>query len=107
MIDYKGGKIVWDNSYNWELPDHDYAYDQDILQIKYGEHCVIDVGNYSDGSGSNHHFVILVIDYEPYPDDENKPQAWDNPYAVIPCQDKADLLIQLRRAIDVYPNMIG
>lgn len=106
MIDYKGGKVVWDNSHNWMLDDSDYAYEQDILQLKYGDHCVIDVGNYANGKGEGH-FVIMVINYAPYHNEEDKPEAWNEPFASIPCKDKTDMLMQLQRAIRIYPEMIG
>ncbi len=104
QIDYKGGKVVWNSSYNWERDNYDY--EQDILQVKYGENCVIDVGNYSDGKGGRN-FVIMIIDYRPYPNENDKTAAWSFPYAIIPCADKADMLVQLQRAIDVYPKLIG
>ena len=101
MIDYKGGKVVWDSSREWSQ-DHDY-YCEDILQIIYGENCVIDVGSY--GSQDWAHYTIMVIDYRgSYEDD--KSDAWSNPYAFIPCKDKEDMLVQLQRAIDIYPAMI-
>jgi len=105
MIDYKGGKVVWDNSHHWEKSEHEYDYDQDLLQFMYGEHCVIDVGRYYSRN-DGHRFVIMVVDYRPYHNEQEKPDAWSNPYAAIPCQDKDDLLIQLQRAIDVYPEMM-
>lgn len=104
QVDYKGGKVVWDNSYNWERDNYDY--DQDILQVMYGENCLIDVGDYDNGRGSRH-FVIMIIDFRPYPNEDDKPEAWSRPYASIPCTDKEDMLMQLQRAIDVYPKLIG
>jgi hypothetical protein len=104
MIDYKSGKVTWDTSYNWERDNYDH--EQDILQISYGENCVIDVGSYTN-SYNESRFVIKVIDFSPYPDDNDKPEAWRQPFASIPCVDKADMLVQLQRAIDIYPNMIG
>lgn len=103
MLDYKGGKVTWDNSYDWERDN--YNYEQDILQIEYGKNCVIDVGSYTSVDGS-HRFVIMVIDFRPYPNDDDKPEAWSRPFASIPCADKADMLVQLQRAIDIYPGMI-
>lgn len=96
MIDYKDGKITWDTSFNWERDEHYYHYHQDILQVKYGQHCLIDVGNYSN---KEPHFTIFVVD-------PNEEEAWGHPYACIPCQDKADMLVQLQRAINVYPKMM-
>lgn len=103
MIDYKSGKVVWDNSQNWERDEDYYHYDQDILQVVYGEHCIIDVGDYSDGKGGRH-LVIMVVDQGQYQDEEDKPEAWSHPYACIPCRNKSDMLVQLQRAIDVYPE---
>ena len=110
MIDYKGGTITWDNSHKWEEDDQWYDYNQDILQVSYGKNCVIDVGNYPQRPETgtiNRQFVIIVIDYSSYPEDDDKSDAWSYPYASIPCKDKLDLLTQLQRAIDVYPTMIG
>lgn len=101
MIDFKGGKVTWDNSYNWTKDNYDY--EQDILQVKYGENLIIDVGNYGKGES----FTIMVIDFTPYSKDDDKPLAWEYPFALIPCKDRADMLIQLQRAIDIYPMMIG
>lgn len=106
MIDYKGGKVVWDNSHNWDKPEDYYAHDQDILQVKYGENCIIDVGDYSDGQGGRH-FVILVIDFSSYNQEEDMSEAWSHPYTSITCRDKEDMLVQLQRAIDLYPSMIA
>lgn len=106
MIDYKDGKILWDNSDNWSRDTYDY--NQDILQVKYGENCIIDVGDYSDGCGGRH-FAIMIIDYTPYPDknDDSRANAWHPPYACIRCKDKSDMLLQLQRAIDTYPALIA
>ena len=103
MIDYKDGKITWDNSHSWEKDEAYYA--QDLLQVEYGTRCVIDVGDYSNGSGERH-FVIMVIDFSTCQTEDEMAEAWCDPYATIPCKDKADLLVQLQRAIDVYPSMI-
>ena len=102
MVNYKGGKVTWDNSHNWEKDDNWYSCKQDILQISYGKNCVIDVGNYGDGT-----FAIFVIDFSPYPNDDDKPTAWSIPYTKIVCKDKHDMLLQLQRAIDIYPGLIG
>ena len=104
MIDYKDGKITWDNSNDWQ--DDNYDYNQDILQVEYGQHCVIDVVDYSNGHGGRD-FVIMVIDFSQCQTGDDKVRAWTNRYASIPCKDKADLLLQLQRAIDIYPQMIG
>jgi len=106
MIDYKQGKITWDTSDDWERDDNDYIGDQDILQVEYGEHCIIDVGSYTNQQDVDR-FIIMVIDFSQCQTDDDKARAWTNRYASIPCKDKADMLVQLQRAIDIYPQMIG
>jgi hypothetical protein len=96
-VDYKNGKVVWDNSHNWDKPDDYYRGSQDILLVQFGK-CQIDVGNYVALSGFG--FVIMVLDL-------NTEEPWKEPYAVIPCTDLQDLLSQLRRAVDSYPALIN
>ena len=107
MIDYKGGKVVWDNSDNWSRDDDYYKYNQDILQIKYSENCIIDVGSYPTVQDGSDLLVIMVINLRPYPNDDDKWEAWEDPFASIPCADKDDMLVQLQRAIDLYPSMLA
>jgi len=101
VIDYRNGKVTWDNSDRWARESYDWQ--QDILQVSYGKNCVIDVGC-CNGDGT---FAIFVIDFSPYPNDDDKPTAWSIPYTKIVCKDKHDMLVQLQRAIDIYPRLIG
>ena len=103
MIDYRNAKVIWDNSFNWVRPDEEYGSNQDILQLVY-ENCVIDVGRYPGNRTSSYQFAIMVIDYTDY---ANKVEAWSTPYAIIPCASKQDLISQLQRAVDIYPNLIN
>jgi hypothetical protein len=104
MIDYKGGTVVWDNSYNWELDDYDY--NQDILQVKYGQHIVIDVGDYTDGQGGRH-FTIMVIDFSSCSNEDEMAEMWCHPKATFSSKDRGEMLLQLQHAIDTYgqPNL--
>lgn len=106
MIDYQDGKVIYDNSFDWKNDISYYSYHQDILQIAYGENCIIDVGNYDNTRGGSH-FVIMVIDFSPYQEEDNKFEAWNQPFASIPCQDKDDMLQQLQRAINIYPKILA
>lgn len=104
-IDFKGGIIEggWDNFSHIDWSKQvDYRTEgylsQDILQIAY-DNCVIDLGWYGAEEG---HFTIIVIttdDNGIYSED-----SWDNPFARIPCENQYDMLLQLQRAIDIYPT---
>lgn len=103
-MDYKDGKITWDNSDNWERPEEDYAYNQDILQVEYGK-CLIDVGGYS--SKDNVVLTIMVLDLTRCVSPDDFTEQWGRPFARIPCTSKQDLLLQLQRAVEVYPALIN
>lgn len=109
MIDYKGGKIVWDTSSDWELDEKEYAFAQDILQMSYpvpqGK-LIIDVGSYMGWDNKNAVFVICVALLEDNKTDDEHAAAWDRPITRILCIDKQDMLLQLQRAIDTYPKMM-
>lgn len=104
-INFKGGTVEggWDNfSYiDWDKKV-DYRTEgylsQDMLQLKY-DNCLIDLGWYGNEDG---HFTIIVI----IPDDNGvySQDSWDNHFAHIPCENQYDMLLQLQRAIDIYPT---
>jgi hypothetical protein len=101
-IDYKGGKVEWDlfkeidfsKSVSWKTEGY---LSEDLLTLQY-QNCLIDLGWYGGERGG---FKIVVI--FPEEDGEYTPEAWAYPYARIPCQNQYDMLIQLQRAIDIYP----
>lgn len=95
-IDFRGGKVnhsCWDDiDWNKNLSFYNEGYlSEDILQLQY-DSCIIDVGWY--GGDKGHFTIFVVIDHN-----------WHHPFACIPCKDKDDLMVQLQRAIDVYPDL--
>jgi hypothetical protein len=90
-IPLNDGKVVWDNtaSSHWS---------EDVLQIVY-DHCIIDLGLYSADT-----LIISVVERKTI--DDEQIEAWAKPVAVIPCADRTDMLMQLERAIRVYPSML-
>ncbi len=108
-IDYKGGKVTWDLFKNidwskevtWETEGY---VSEDLLTLEYDQ-CIIDVGWYGGKEG---HFSIFIVVPNETPDDDGcfyTPESWHDLFARIPCKNSNDMLIQLQRAIDIYPEM--
>lgn len=104
-IRFEGGKVEWDtlSHIDWSKTV-DYRtqgyLSQDILQLVYS-HCLIDLGWYGAEKG---HFTIMVIMPGEYTG-EYDAESWQEPIVRIPCKDQYDMLVQLQRAIDVYPAL--
>jgi hypothetical protein len=101
-IDYKGGKVEWDLLKNIDLSKPvswktEGYLSEDLLTLRY-ENCIIDLGWYGGEGG---HFTITVV--VPEESGEYSPESWTYSLAKIPCRDQDDMLVQLQRAIDIYP----
>ena len=99
-IDYKGGKVEWNFfkyiDFSKEVSYKEGLLSEDLLTLRY-ENCMIDLGWYGGATGR---FTIKAI----LPDQDGEySKSWIHPFANIPCQNQDDMLIQLQRAIDIYP----
>jgi hypothetical protein len=108
LIDYKGAKVSYDmfKNIDWTR-ENDFKTEpflsEDILTLEY-DTCIIDLGWYG---GKDGHFSIFIVIPENEPDENGcyyTPESWDFPFARIPCKDQSDMLTQLQRAIDIYPE---
>lgn len=71
-INLYGGKITYNDLDNINLDEplenQRYKLDQDLLQIKYGEEYIIDIGWYPDFSLDGSFIIQIIEDYD-----------WDDP----------------------------
>jgi hypothetical protein len=105
-INLRDGKALSDFGWGWANVDLDdpqtYLGNQDILTLTF-DYCTVDLGWYGGEIGNGGHFTIMII--IPELDGEYSSESWHPPYNRIACLDADDMLVQLQRAIDVYPKI--